>query len=179
MLYRSSRISRAIAVVGLVLFVGCASNAAEKKAKKKPEANNKGRTGLNILKVETIEKKLGKDLALKPDQKKKVEAAREEIAKKWEEIKAKPDYAAAKEAVKKAQAKAKEAKDAEAKKAARKEVAAANKKVKEIMGGFSAVADFKKALAGILSEKQMAKLYPPRKKKEAAKGKKKPEKEGG
>ncbi len=139
------------------IWVGHVFGETEEKAEK-PEAKRRG--GLNILTVETIQKKLGEELKLEDAQREKVAATREEIGKKWEELRNKPAYVEAKAEESAALAKVKAAgKDAAAKKAAREEVAAAEKKVKAIVGEFSAHDEYKKALAGILNEEQMAKLF--------------------
>jgi phage shock protein A len=124
----------------LALEPRCASGK-EKAEAKKPDTSARGFT---VLKVETLAEKLGQEVALTDDQKTKLEAQREELKKKYVEVMAKEQVKAAEEEVKKAQ----------------EAVKAAQAKVKEALGGFDQQEEWKKILGGILTEAQMAKLYP-------------------
>lgn len=95
---------------------------------------------------DTINEKLG-DQKLSDEQKTKVDAARDEIGKKFAEIREKAEYKAATEEFRNAG----QDKDKRA---------AARKKLEEATGGFNQSAEFKKALEGILTKEQFAKLYP-------------------
>lgn len=106
----------------------------------------RGRRGLTLWTTETINEKLG-DQKLSDEQKTKVDAAREEIAKKFTELREKPEVKAAMEELRNAG----QDKDKRA---------AARKKMEEATGGFNQAAEFKKALEGILTKEQLAKLYP-------------------
>jgi phosphomevalonate kinase len=138
---------------------------AGKKDQKKEERKkaDPGLRGFNVMTADTIATKLGQETPLTEEQKGKVAAARETLANKYKEVHAKPEVQAAQDEIKKAD----------------EAVKAAQTKLKEAMGGFDANAEYKKALEGILSPEQLAKLYPtkpaPAKKGAAAKEEKKEE----
>lgn len=100
--------------------------------------------------LEQIAERLGADAPLNDEQKKKIQAVNDEFTKKMEEASKKPEVAAAQKEIEKAR----EANDRDA-------MRAAYKKVSEAMG-FNAYEEYKKALAAILSEAQLAKAFPPR-----------------
>ncbi|MCY3022978.1 MAG: hypothetical protein NTW87_28710 [Planctomycetota bacterium] len=100
--------------------------------------------------IERIVERLGADNALTDELKKKVEAVNEEFTKKMAE-------AAKKEGVVAAQAEIEKARQA----GDRDAIRAAYKKLTEAMG-FNAFDEYKKALSAILSEAQIAKLFPQR-----------------
>ncbi|MBI3829433.1 MAG: hypothetical protein HY291_07945 [Planctomycetes bacterium] len=108
----------------------------------KKEGDKKGRKGggFNLMKVETIQEKLGtgEGMTLTDEQKTKINTLRDGLQKKWEE-----KMAAAKE-------KMDAAADDAAKKAARKEA----------MGDFKPMEEYKTGLKGILSDGQFIKVFP-------------------
>lgn len=106
----------------------------------------RGRQGFNLWTSDTINEKLG-DQKLSDEQKTKVDAARDEIGKKFAEIREKPEFKAAVEEMRSAG----QDKDKRA---------AARKKMEDASGGFNQATEFKKALEGILTKEQLAKLYP-------------------
>lgn len=100
--------------------------------------------------MEQIGERLGADNGLTEEQKKKVEAVNAEFTKKMEEANKKEGVAAAQE-------EAKKAREAQNRDAARE----AYKKLNEALG-FNPYEEYKKALAPILNEAQLAKLFPAR-----------------
>jgi hypothetical protein len=133
-----------------MVLVAVAFGAAQLSAAEGDKAGGR-RGGRTVpFTMDQIAERLGDENKLTDEQKPKVEAVNAEFTKKMEEAKKKEGYAAAKEAADKAR----ESGD-------REQMKAAYTKLQEAMG-FNSYEEYKKALTAILTEAQIAKLFPAR-----------------
>jgi len=135
----------------LMVLVAVAFGASQLSAAEGDKAGGGRRGGRTVpFTMEQIAERLGDENKLTDVEKPKVEAVNAEFTKKIEEAKKKEGYAAAKEAADKAR----ESGD-------REQMKAAYTKLQEAMG-FNSYEEYKKALTAILTEAQIAKLFPAR-----------------